>query len=181
MKTWVVRFASLYAFNVVVLLLIGWLLPGVGVGWAALWAGVILTAATIWLKPAVTKMFSGMASKSASQRTKAGEKLVQFAIVFLVQLIVWVLVVLLSGVNVSGFFWGWVLPPIALLLAWIIYAAVDDKVEARAGALYDRATGGRAAKTDAAPPAIPTPETRAARDELHDGLTAEQRKMLDEL
>lgn len=182
MKTWLVRFVSLYVFNVAVLLLIGWLLPGVNVGWAALWASVILTAATIWLKPFVTKLFAGAASKSASQRTKAGEKLVQFGIVFIVQLIIWVLVVWFSRVNVDGWFWGWVLPPLALLLAWVIYDAIDDRVEASAGALYDRATSGRKATTDAASaPAIPTPETRAAHDELKDGLTAEQRKMLDEL
>lgn len=181
MKAWLVRFVSLYVFDVVVLLLIGWLLPGVNVGWAALWAGVILTAATIWLKPAVTKLFSGMAAKSSSQRTKAGEKLVQFGIVFLVQLIIWVLVVWFSRVNVDGWFWGWVLPPLALLLAWIIYDAIDDRVEAHAGSLYDRATGGRKAATDASSPAIPAPETRVAHDELRDGLTAEQRKMLDEL
>lgn len=181
MKAWLVRFVSLYVFNVVVLLLIGWLLPGVNVGWAALWASVILTAATIWLKPAVTKAFSGMAARSASERTKAGEKVVQFGIVFVVQLIIWVLVVWFSRVNVDGWFWGWALPPLALLLAWIIYDAVDDRVESHAGALYDRATRGRTTVTDASTPGIPSPPSRVAQEELRDGLTAEQRKMLDEL
>lgn len=180
MKAWVVRFVSLYVFNVVVLLLIGWLLPGVRVGWAALWAGIILTAATIWLKPVVARWFSGMAAKSSSQRTKAGEKLVQLGLVFVVEFVVWLLVVLFSGVAVTGWFWGWILPPVALLIAWAIYDAVDDRIEARAGALYDRATGGRQT-TDAAAPAISSPEARAAQDELRDGLTAEQRRMLDEL
>ncbi len=176
MKTWVVRFVSLYLFNVVVLLLIG-LIPGVGVGWAAFWAAIILTAGTIWLKPLVTRWFQGMAAKSAGQRTKVGEKLVQFGLVFVVELIVWVLVVLLSGVRVTGWFWGWILPPIALLIAWIIYDAVDDKVEAKAGEVYDKALGGRN-ETPAVPP---SPQARAAQEELKDGLTAEQRRMLDEL
>lgn len=181
MKSWIVRFASLYVFNVVVLLAIGLLLPSVSVGWAALWAGVILTAATIWLKPFVTRLFQGAAKKSAAERTAVAEKLVQYGIVFLVELIVWVLVVLLSGVDVRGWFWGYVIPPVLLLLAWVVYDLVDDRVESRAGALYDRATGGRAA---AAPPAgvsAPGVETRDAQDELRDGLTAEQRRMLDEL
>ena len=39
MKAWVVRFVSLYVFNVVVLLLIGLLTPA-HVGWAAIWASV---------------------------------------------------------------------------------------------------------------------------------------------
>ena len=37
MKTWIVRFVSLYVFNVVVLLVIGLLTPA-HVGWAAIWA-----------------------------------------------------------------------------------------------------------------------------------------------
>jgi len=181
MKSWIVRFVSLYVFNVVVLLVIG-LLPSVRVGWAALWAGVILTAATVWIKPLITKMFTGSAAKSARQRTRVGEKAVQYGIVFAVELIVWILVVIFSGVRVSGFFWGWALPPLLLLVAWVIYDRVDDKVEARTGALYDRATGraGGAAVADSpAPP--PAPEVRAARDELADGLTPEQRRMLDDL
>ncbi len=143
MKSWVVRFVSLYVFNVVVLLLIGLLLPSVQVGWAALWAAVLLTAATIWLKPVVTRLFTGAAKKSASERTAVGEKLVQYGIVLVVELIVWALVVLFSGVDVRGWFWGWVIPPILLLLAWVVYDLVDDRIEARTGSLYDRARGDR--------------------------------------
>ncbi|GAA3897073.1 hypothetical protein [Microbacterium invictum] len=178
MKSWIVRFGSLYVFNIVVLLLIG-VLPSVRVGWAVLWAALVLALATIWLKPLITKLFTGSAAKSAGDRTKAGEKVVQYGIVFVVELIIWILVVLLSGVNVSGFFWGWALPPVFLLIAWIIYDQIDDKVETRAGALYDRATGGRAASVDAAAPASPAAQT--GREELKDGLTPEQRKMLDDL
>lgn len=179
MKTWVVRFASLYAFNVVVLLLIGLLSPAVAVGWSALWASIVLTAATIWLKPLITKGFAGAARSSASQRTAAGEKLVQYGIVFVVELIIWVLVVMFSGVNVRGFFWGWVIPPIFLLIAWIVYDRVDDAIEAKTGSLYDRATGGIRGSQPA--PAAPSAATRDGAAELKDGLTAEQRKMLDDL
>ncbi|MBD7957312.1 hypothetical protein H9651_06650 [Microbacterium sp. Sa4CUA7] len=190
MKTWVVRFASLYVFNVVVLVALGALLPRVSVGWAALWAGVVLTAATIWLKPVIAKAFRGMAAKSADQRTRVGEKLVQAGLVFVVELIVWVLVVLLSSVHVSGLFWGWVVPPPALLVAWLIYDAVDDRIEARAGRLYDRARGGRrtAAASDApAPPFGPASTATAGRPDAtrpatpDDGLTDEQRRLFDDL
>lgn len=179
MRKWIVRFVSLYVFDVVVLLLMG-LLPGVRVGWSALWAGVILTAATIWLKPLITKWFRGIAARSAEERTKVGEKVLQWGLVFVVELIVWILVVWLSGVGVSGFFWGWVLPPIALLIAWIVYDAIDDRVEARADALYGKATG-RQADAAASAPAVPSATEQAGRRELHDGLTDEQRRMLDEL
>lgn len=178
MKTWIVRFVSLYVFNLAVLWAIGLLLPPVRVGWAALWASVLLTAATIWLKPAIAKAFRGAASKSSGSRTALGERLVQYGVVFIAELIVWVLVVLLSGVVVRGFFWGWVLPPVLLLVAWAIYAAVDDRIEKTAGDLYDSATGGRRQTTAGASTATVDP---AVRTELDDGLTPEQRRMLDDL
>lgn len=179
MKNGIVRFVSLYAFNVVVLLLIG-LLPSVRVGLHALWAGVILTLAALFLKPALAGAFRKRAARSAGERTRAGEKVVQYALVYLVELIIWVLTVWLSGVSVRGFFWGYVLPPLALLIGWVIYDQIDDRVRAKAGQLYDgvrtKVRGG------AAPTQAPeSAQTRAGRAELDDGLTAEQRRMLDDL
>lgn len=182
MKKWVVRFGTLFVFNLAVLLIIDLLVAGVRVGWGVLWASVILTAAVIWVKPLLAKWFSGMAARSSNQRTKAGETVVRAGLVFVVELIVWIIVVALSGVQVHNWFFGYLLPPVFLLIAWAIYAAIDDRLEARAGSLYDRASGGSAGgRTDAATPPIPSPETRAAQAELQDGLTAEQRRMLDEL
>ncbi|MGZ8803696.1 MAG: hypothetical protein ACXWZG_00155 [Microbacterium sp.] len=181
MKKWVVRFLSLLVFNVVVLLIIGWLTPA-RVGWSALWAAVILTALTIWIKPVIHKMFQSMAAKSSNRRTKVGEKVVEFGLVFVVALIVWVLTVVLSGVNVTGWFWGYVLPPVILLIGWAIYDAIDDRVEGHAGALYDKATGGARATDAGASTSTLTPtQTSTAQRELQDGLTEEQRRMLDEL
>lgn len=179
MKKWVVRFLSLLVFDVVVLLIIGWLTPA-RVGWSALWAGVILTALTIWIKPLIHRMFQSMAAKSAGQRTKVGEKVVQGFLVFVVALIVWILTVVFSGVSVGGWLWGYILPPVIILIGWAIYDAIDDRVEGHAGALYDKATGAKS--VDAAPTAtIVSPETASAKRELQDGLTDEQRRMLDEL
>jgi hypothetical protein len=182
MKKWVVRFLSLLVFNVVVLLIIGWLTPA-QVGWAALWAGVILTALTIWIKPFIHKLFQSMAARSAGQRTKVGEKLVQGTLVFVVALLVWLATVALSGVSVGGWFWGYVLPPVIILVGWAIYDAIDDKVEGHAGTLYDKATGAQTsgAAATATTTTLPPAETAAAQRELQDGLTDEQRRMLDEL
>ena len=183
MKKWVVRFLSLLVFDVVVLLIIGWLTPA-RVGWSALWAGVILTALTIWIKPLIHGMFQKMAAGSAGQRTKVGEKLVQGALVFLVALIVWVITVVFSGVSVGGWFWGYVLPPVLILIGWAIYDAIDDRVEGHAGAIYDRATGRKATDAGASAPTTSTltsAEAASAQRELQDGLTDEQRRMLDEL
>ena len=188
MKKWVVRFVSLLVFNIAVLLVIGWLTPA-RVGWAAVWAGVIVTAATIWIKPLIHRWFQAMAARSASRRTTVGEKLVQFLLVLAVALLVWILTVVLSSVTVGGgwfgAFWGYVIPPVILVIGWAVYDAIDDRIEAHAGALYDRASGrrGSAGGTPATTPipAAPTPQARAGRQELHDGLTEEQRRMLDEL
>ncbi|KNY07639.1 phage holin family protein [Microbacterium sp. GCS4] len=181
MKNGIVRFAALYVFNVVVLLLIGWLSPGVSVGFNALWASVILTLASLFLKPLLTSLFRRAAAKSAADRTKAGEKVVQYVLVYLVELIIWVAVVWLSGVRASGF-WSYVLPPLFLLLGWVIYDRVDDRMRAKAGEIYDLAqskiSGQRTNETPARPESRSTAE---ARDELNDGLTPEQRRMLDEL
>lgn len=181
MKKWIVRFGSLLVFNVAVLLVIGWLTPA-KVGWSAIWAGVVLTALTLWIKPAVHRWFQSMASRSAGQRTKLGEKLVQFFLVFAVALAVWAATVLLSGVSVGNWFWGWVLPPVFILIGWAVYDGIDDRVHEHAGVLYDKATGGRAVSaTDSGAPSVPSRETAAAQRELQDGLTEEQRRMLDEL
>lgn len=184
MKKWIVRLGSLYVFNLVVLLVIGWLLPQVRVGWAAVWAAVILTAATVWLKPVISRFFANTAAKSRASRTSFAEKLVQYGTVFVVELIIWLLVVWFSPVDVRGWFWGYLLPPIALLIAWAIYDVVDDRVEKTAGDLYDRASagiGGGSASSAAAPPAPPSPAQQAGARELNDGLTDEQRRMLDGL
>jgi hypothetical protein len=187
MKTWVVRFASLYVFDVIVLLIVGAVLPSVRVGWAALWASVILTAATVWIRPALTRWFRSRAAKTARERTRIGEAVVQAGLVFLVALVIWLLVVWLSPVVVVGWFWGYVLPPLFLLLAWAIYAAIVERIEGHAGELYDKASGAKTeAVTGASPdaasiaPTVAPPIGRAPRDP-YAGLTAEQRKMLDEL
>ncbi|AZS39787.1 MULTISPECIES: hypothetical protein [Microbacterium] len=184
MKNGIVRFAALYVFNVAVLLLIGLLLPGVSVGLNALWASVVLTLAALFVKPLLAGAFRRSAAKSAAERTKTGEKIVQYVLVYLVELIIWVLTVWLSGVRASGF-WAFVLPPLALLFGWMIYDQIDDRLRAKTGEIYDsvqaRMKGGTKTAPSAAAPVPETPETRAARDELGDGLTAEQRRMLDEL
>lgn len=206
MRAWIIRFASLYVFDVVVLLVIGALVPGVRVGLAALWAGAVLAAATIWLKPLIHRWFRSMAARSAAQRSWLAEKLVQYVVVLGVAAIIWVLLVLFTGVNVRGFVFGWFVPPIFLLIAWAIYDLVDDRIEARAAELYDRATAGRRATAgpdvrDSVPPVPPAPagfasgsarftppaapgsaaSGSAASARHDDGLTDEQRRMLDGL
>ncbi len=178
MRNQIVRFASLYVFNVVVLLVIGWLTPA-RVGLHALWAAVILTLATLFLKPLLTRAASSMSSR--------GTKLVQYLAVFVVEFVVWLVTVWLSGVR-TGNLWGWILPPAILLIGWVVYDQIDDALTRKAGELYDAAEArisgsrsGTASSAPSAPSAASTQATAAGREELRDGLTPEQRRMLDEL
>lgn len=180
MRNGIIRFGALYVFNVAVLLIIGLVLPSVSVGLHALWASVILTLAALFIKPLLKSAFRKSAARSAADRTNTGEKVVQYALVYVVELIIWVLTVWLSPVGVHGFFWGYALPPLLLLLGWVIYDQVDDVLRRKAGDVYDRVAGSRKPK-DAAASAAPTQATPRADTAPDDGLTPEQRRMLDEL
>lgn len=194
MKKWIVRFVSLLVFNVAVLLVIGLLTPA-RVGWGALWAGIVLTVLVLFVKPLIHRMFASAVAKSSSRRTRVGEWVVQLLVTFAVALLVWIATVVFTSVSVRGFFWGYVLPPVILTIGWAIYAAIDDRVETTAGSLYDRASSavGNRGRADASAPApgsvpsitrpsaAPTAAETAGRRELHDGLTDEQRRMLNDL
>lgn len=174
------RFVVLLAFNVVVLLVIGWLTPA-HVGWSAIWAGIVLTLLTMWVRPVLTKWISGRAEKSAGQRTKAGQGLVQVGIVLFIAFIVWIITVLFSGVSAGLNPLAYILPPIFLAIGWWVYELIAERAEAHADALYGKATGEAVGQTDASAPAVPGAEASTVRRELNDGLTDEQRRMLDEL
>lgn len=182
MKSWIVRFASLYVFNVAVLIVIGLFTPA-RIGFHVIWAAVVMTLAELFVKPFVQRRFAAAAAKSADQRTRVGEGLVQAGIVFVVAAIVWVVTLLLSRVSLGGsWFWAWVLPPIIIALGWFVYARIDARIQSAAGDLYDRAEAGiRGTASPSAASARPTPATEQARRELDDGLTPEQRRLLDEL
>lgn len=176
MKSLIVRAGSLYVFNVVVLILIGMLLPGVRVGLSALWAGAILTVVTLALKPLMLKAFGGLATKSLGGRF--GEHTLRYGVIFIAELVVWVLTVWFSPVAARGIFSGYLLPPLLLLLAWAIYDRIDDVIEAKVGGAYDNITSRSPAPR---PQTSPTPPPVPVREESNDGLTPEQRRMFDEL
>lgn len=176
MRNGIIRFGSLLVFNAAVLLLIGFFTPA-RVGLGALWAALVMTVLVLFVKPLVTRWFQSMAAKSRDERTGVGEGLVQLFLVLAVAWVVWVLTVIFSGVSTAGsWLWAYVLPPIIIAIGWAVYAKIVDRIEARAGKIYDRIDQ----RTDRAPSA-PSATADAARAEANDGLTAEQRKLLDEL
>lgn len=144
MKKWIVRFIAMFLFNLIVLVLIGLILGHVDLGTFglnAIWASVVLTLATLLLKRAIHGLFTGKAEKSAHRRNKVGEWFLQFALVYGVALIIWLLVVALSGVEVDGVFWWWFLPPLILLAGWALYDVLAERVEARGSRIFDKAMG----------------------------------------
>ena len=139
-KSWVVRLGTLTLFNIAVLAAIVLFVPSVhGRPFAILWAALLLTAATVWIKPLLSSIASKQAAKGASARSASSQKLIGYAAVFAVALVIWILTVWFTEVRVTGFFWGWVAPPLLLLVAWFIYDVIDDKLEAKAGEVYDAA------------------------------------------
>lgn len=180
MKSWIVRFVSLYVFNVVVLLLIGLLTPA-RVGWAAVIAALVLTLIELFVTPLIKRMFTAFA-RTDRRRTKVGEWLVQLVVALAVAFAVWLLTLWLTPVNAGGsWFWAYVLPPVIISIGWLVYAKVVGRVETEAGSLYDRAEAGIRGRKSTPAAAASSPAAREGRAELNDGLTAEQRRMLDEL
>ena len=102
MKVWLIRALSLYVFNVAVLLLIGLFMRGVAVGWNALWAAVVLTLATLALKPL---LLEGVPQRCLELRQPVGARARreghQYLLVFAVALIIWVLTGVSSGVSIG--------------------------------------------------------------------------------
>ena len=133
MKKWIVRFGALYVFNLVVLLLIDLLVAGVNRS-AGERSGqaVILTAAVIWVKPLIHRAFTGMAAKSRGTAHEAPGAARAMGVVFVVELVVWILVVmLLRASRCNNWFFGYLLPPLIFLIGWAIYAAMDDRPQSR--------------------------------------------------
>lgn len=140
MRKWIVRLCTLFVFNFVVLLLIGLMLDSVDIPiLASLAAALVLTLATVWIRPALNALARRQAAKSTRESSRLVQWLVSALAVFLVALAVWVLTVALTNVYVEGWLWGYVIPPLALLLAWFIYDLIADRLEERAGRVYDNA------------------------------------------
>jgi hypothetical protein len=177
MKTWIVRFTSLFVFNIAVLIAIGLFTPA-KVGWSVIWASLVMTALVLFVKPVAEKWARKKVEQTRQGRSRAREQLVQFLVVLALAGGVWVATLMLTGVNAGdSWFWAFVLPPFIIAVGWWVYALVSDRIEAKAGELYDRIGSGE--KVDA--PASPSAAEQTGRAELADGLTPEQRKLLNDL
>ncbi|WP_050761782.1 hypothetical protein [Beutenbergia cavernae] len=160
MRAWIVRLGALLVFNLIVVVAIVLFVPGVRGSWGVLWAAVVLTAATVWVKPLITSFLTDQAGNWAGRPRWLAGKVLTYAIVYVVAFVIWLLTVILSDVNVHGWFLGYVLPPLIVIVGWFVYDMVDDRFEATAGNAYDaahrRMTGGSSTEASAERPADPS-------------------------
>lgn len=134
------RIGTLFVFNLAVLALTVTLMPRVHATFLSyFWASLFLTIATVWIRPALTALARSQADKRTADRNRIVRWLVSGLAVFLVALGVWALTVYLTGVSVDGWVWGYLYPPIALLIGWFIWDVARDQLEERAARLYDSA------------------------------------------
>ncbi len=178
MRTWIIRFASLFVFNIAVLLVIGIFTPA-KVGWSVIWASLVMTALVLFVKPLAERWAQTEAEKTRPHRSRTGEQFIQLLIVFALAGAVWVATLIFSGVNAGdSWFWSFVLPPIIIGAGWFVYAKVSDRIEAKAGELYDRVDPARGTP---ATTTVPSAAEHLGRAELADELTPEQRALLEDL
>lgn len=140
MKKWVVRIGALFVFDYIVIVVMGLAMPRVNVGPIhALWAALLLAVATLWLKPVVRGLFEKLAADGSGERSRFVGWLVKTLVVYAVAFVIWYLVVWLSKVDIQGWLWGYLIPPLVLLVVWWIYDAISDRFEAQAAKVYDQA------------------------------------------
>jgi hypothetical protein len=156
MKRWVVRVGTAFVFNVLVLLVILWLVPAVHGTWSVLWASLVFTLATLFVKPFFHRFFLAQGERLRDRNAAwLKGKLLTYLVSYVVALAIWILTVVFSGIHVSGLWWGWVAPPLIVLVGWIVYDQLDDALESKAGELYDAA---EEKLTGNEPPAPPSPK-----------------------
>jgi len=130
-RSWVVKTIALLLFNIVAVLVIV-LLPGaagVSIG-TVLWGAIVLTVLSLFIKPLLHRWLLDNAGQVSLSR-KLSSKVLSYVILYLVALIIWFLLVIFSGVQITNFLTTLIVPPLVLLAAWFIYDLVDDRLEAR--------------------------------------------------
>lgn len=129
-RSWVVKTIALLLFNIVAVLVIV-LLPGaagVSIG-TVLWGAIVLTVMSLFIKPLLHRWLLDNAGQVSLSR-KLSSKVLSYVILYLVALIIWFLLVIFSGVQITNFLTTLIVPPLVLLAAWFIYDLVDDRLEA---------------------------------------------------
>jgi len=129
-RSWVVKTIALLLFNIVAVLVIV-LRPaaaGASIG-TVLWGAIVLTVLSLFIKPLLHRWLLDNAGQVSLSR-KLSSKVLSYVILYLVALIIWFLLVIFSGVQITNFLTTLIVPPLVLLAAWFIYDLVDDRLEA---------------------------------------------------
>ncbi|MGO4589273.1 hypothetical protein [Paenarthrobacter sp. 2TAF44] len=131
MKSLAVRIAIALVFNAITLWVAS-VLPGVRLGAGFLWAVVVFTVATLFVKPLILALFHRRHEQRADRRTWILSKALTVAAGLLATLAILLVTSIFSnGFTINGIF-GWIGATVVIWLASFIYDFVDDGLEAKA-------------------------------------------------
>lgn len=131
MKTWGVRIVIALVFNAITLWVAS-VLPGVRLGAGFLWAVLVFTAATLFIKPLIASLFRRDGRGLQARGTRLAGKALTVVAGLLATFAILILTSIFSnGFNISGIA-GWLLATVVIWLASLIYDFVDDGLESRA-------------------------------------------------
>lgn len=138
-RNWVIRLVSLYAFSFVAFLVMGLVMPSFRIGfWHTFWAALIFTLATVFVKPIVSSFAQKTAAGLQQGKTPLVARIIEYVAVYIVAVIIWIIVTMLTSLHNTGF-WSFLIAPLFLWVAWIVYDIVDETIERAVGKGYDAA------------------------------------------
>ncbi|WP_223693568.1 phage holin family protein [Leifsonia poae] len=140
MRKWVLLVGVAFVINLILLLVVVLLLPQVKGGIGVLWAAIVLTAATVLIKPALTTFLTNRGTRLQSRASWLRGKTLTYLVDLVVTFAVFWIAVVFSSVRITSF-WGWFWGTLILWAGFIVYDLFEDRIRKRAGDLYDRATG----------------------------------------
>lgn len=138
-RNWVIRLVSLYIFSFVAFLLMGLIMPAFRIGfWHTFWAALIFTLATVFVKPIVSSFAQKTADGLKQGKTSTVGRIIEYVAVYIVAVVIWIIVTMLTSLHSTGF-WSFLIAPLFLWVAWIVYDIVDESIERTVAKGYDAA------------------------------------------
>jgi uncharacterized membrane protein YvlD (DUF360 family) len=137
MKTWGIRIGLALVANIITLWIAS-IIPGFHINnfGAFVIAAIIFTLATLFVKPIIVKFLTNQAGKYSSRsKYLAGKSLTYIVGIVATGVIVWLTWLISRGIGFNVF--GFIIGTIIIWAASLVYDIVDDRLEARVGAIVD--------------------------------------------
>ncbi len=138
-RTWTIRLVSLYIFSYLAFLVMGLFSTAFRIGpLSALWAALIFTLATVFVKPIVESFARKTAEGLKAGQSSTAAKIIEYVAVYAVAVVIWIIISMLSSLSTHNF-WNLLTAPLFLLVAWVLYSILDDTIEKYVAKGYDAA------------------------------------------